>query len=380
MAQATVIQNGKKRNCEYCPKICISDVGMSHHMRLKHPEKIKLYSCYTCQKDFTTEDMQTKHFSTVLHQFNCKKYDGADCQIENITHWLEIQDKERYYAYLYEIDLSEKPSTSRNPVPIEDLRTTPVEIPLENSIELRDPRVENTEEDHSDEANREIIQDLSQPEEDLNSSMVPQISSPINTDVQATQEAEKRQENCEFTTKSDTLTELDLLFEEQREKDSCTIEHNSRVPNEDPSMLPRPAYENTGITVVSQEEQDLDLNQTEIYTSPNENCEKSQNTDTEKRILSFESELEIPELCQNCTDLPKQPYSSTTDVNKILNKINFIGRTQDKKRRLEKSMKSDESEPAKISKTNTDYPELTNIELETLAELLNYLPTASDNI
>ena len=43
-------------------------------------------------------------------------------------------------------------------------------------------------------------------------------------------------------------------------------------------------------------------------------------------------------------------------------------------------MKSDESEPAKISKTNTDYPELTNIELETLAELLNYLPTASDNI
>ena len=250
----------------------------------------------------------------------------------------------------------------------------------ENSIELRDPRVENTEEDHSDEANREIIQDVSQSKEDLNSSMVPHISSPINTDVQATQEAEKRQENCESTTKSDTLTELDVLFEEQRDKDSCTIEHNSRVPNEDPSILPRPAYENTGITVVSQEEQDLDLNQTEINTSPNENCEKSQNTDTEKRILSFESELEIPELCQNCTDLPKQPYSSTTDVNKILNKINFVGRTQDKKRRLEKSMKSDESEPAKISKTNTDYPELTNIELETLAELLNYLPTASDNI
>ena len=100
-------------------------------------------------------------------------------------------------------------------------------------------------------------------------------------------------------------------------------------------MLPRPAYENTGITVVSQEELDLDLNQTEIYTLSNKNCENSQNTDTEKRILSFDSELNIPELCQNCTDLPKQPSSSNTDVNKILNKISFVGRTQDKKRRLE---------------------------------------------
>ena len=43
-------------------------------------------------------------------------------------------------------------------------------------------------------------------------------------------------------------------------------------------------------------------------------------------------------------------------------------------------MKNDELESAKISKVNTDYPELTTIELETLAELLNYLPTTSDNI
>ena len=155
MAQATVIQNGKKRSCKHCLKICISDVGMSHHMRIKHPEKIKLYSCYTCQKDFTTEDMQTKHFSTVLHQFNCKKYDGADSQIENITHWLEIQDKERYYAYLYEIDLIEKQSTSRNQVPIEDLRTTPIEIPLKCSTDLTDPRLLRREEDQSDEINAE---------------------------------------------------------------------------------------------------------------------------------------------------------------------------------------------------------------------------------
>ena len=118
-------------------------------------------------------------------------------------------------------------------------------------------------------------------------------------------------------------------------------------------MLSRPAYKNTGITVVSQEEQDLDLNQTEINTSPNENCEKSQNTDTEKRILSFESELDIPELSQNCTDLPKQPYSSTTDVNKILNKINFVGRTQDKKRKLENSMKSDENQQKFPKQTQT---------------------------
>ena len=51
------------------------------------------------------EGLHNRRYSTVLHQFNCKKYDGADSQIENITHWLEIQDRERYYAYLYEIDL-----------------------------------------------------------------------------------------------------------------------------------------------------------------------------------------------------------------------------------------------------------------------------------
>ena len=376
MAQATVIQNGKKRSCKYCSKTCISDVGMSHHMRLKHPEKIKLYSCYTCQKDFTTEDMQTKHFSTVLHQFNCKKYDGADSQIENITHWLEIQDKERYYAYLYEIDLIEKQSTSRNPVPIEDLRTTPIEIPLENSIELTDPRLPRREEDHSDETNAEIIQDATEPNEELNSETIRS----SNTDVQKTQESEEIQENCESTTNSDTLNDLDILFEEQRQKDSCTNEHNSRAPGEDPTMLPRPAYENTGITVVSQEEMDLSSNQTEIYTSPNENCEIIQEKDTENRILTFESDLELTEISQNVTDLPKQPSPSQTDVSNILNKISFVGRRQDKKRRIENSMKNDESEAAKISKVNTDYPELTTIELETLAELLHYLPTTSDNI
>ena len=37
-----------------------------------------------------------------------------------------------------------------------------------------------------------------------------------------------------------------------------------------------------------------------------------------------------------------------------------------------------EQEAAKIIKTDTEYPELSTIELETLAELLNYLPTTSD--
>ena len=75
-------------------------------------------------------------------------------------------------------------------------------------------------------------------------------------------------------------------------------EHNSRARGEDPTMLPRPAYENTGITVVSQEELDLDLNQTEIYTSPNKNCEKSQKKDRENRILTFDSDLELSEICK----------------------------------------------------------------------------------
>ena len=244
------------------------------------------------------------------------------------------------------------------------MRTTPVEIPLECRTELTDPRLQRREEDQSDAVDIEIIQDATQPNENLSNLT----SKSINTDVQKTQESEEIQENCEFTTNSDTLNELDILFEEQRQKDSCTTEHNSRAP------------ENTGITVVSQEELDLDLNQTKIYTSPNENCEKSQKKDTENRILTFDSELELSEVCKKITDLSKQPFSSHTDVNKILNKISFVGRSQDKKRRLENSMKNDELEAAKISKVNTDYPELTTIELETLAKLLNHLPTTSDNI
>ena len=43
-------------------------------------------------------------------------------------------------------------------------------------------------------------------------------------------------------------------------------------------------------------------------------------------------------------------------------------------------MENDELEPAKIIKIDTEYPELSTIELETLAELLNYLPTTLDNI
>ena len=378
MAQATVIQNGKKRKCEHCSKICISDVGMSHHMRIKHPEKIKLYSCYTCQKDFTTEDMQTKHFSTVLHQFNCKKYDGADSQIENITHWLEIQDEERYYAYLYNIDLPENPRMSRNQVPINELRTSPVEIPLEGTSKLPDPRVlERREENHSDVTNTENNQDVSQPEEEVD--VKPPNSSPINTDVQRTQEYEKEAKNCESIHESDTLNELDSLFEEQRIKDSCTVEHIIKETNVDPTRPPRPSSKNTVITVVTGEEQQLDSTQPKICTFPNENCENTKKMDTQNRILSFDSDLNLAEMCENLTDLPKEASPTNTDVHNILDKIYFVERTQEKKRKLENSIGKDELEAAKIIKTDTEYPELTTIELETLAELLNYLPTTLAN-
>ena len=52
--------------------------------------------------------------------------------------------------------------------------------------------------------------------------------------------------------------------------------------------------------------------------------------------------------------------------------------TQDKKRKLENSSEFEEQEPAKIIKTDTEYPELSTIELEIIAELLNYLPSTSD--
>ena len=84
-------------------------------------------------------------------------------------------------------------------------------------------------------------------------------------------------------------------------------------------------------------------------------------------------------MCENLTDLPKEASPTNTDVHNILDKIYFVERTQEKKRKLENSIGKDELEAAKIIKTDTEYPELTTIELETLAELLNYLPTTLAN-
>ena len=177
--------------------------------------------------------------------------------------------------------------------------------------------------------------------------MEPQDPSPINTDVQKTQESEKEAKNCESINELDTLNELDILFEEQRIKDRCMDGHISRETNADPIMPPRPSSEKTGITVVTDEELQLDLNQTKISTFPNKNCENTNKKDIQNRILSFDSDLNLPELCENLTDLPKEPSPSHTDVQNILDKISFVGSTQDKKRKLENSSEFDELEPAK---------------------------------
>ena len=67
---------------------------------------------------------------------------------------------------------------------------------------------------------------------------------------------------------------------------------------------------------------------------------------------------------ENLTDLSKAASPSHTDVQNILNKISFVGNTQDKKRKVENSSEFDEQEPAKMIKTDTEYSELSTIELE----------------
>ena len=111
----------------------------------------------------------------------------------------------------------------------------------------------------------------------------------------------------------------------------------------------------------------------------NENCENIKKKDSQPAILSFDSGLDLPQMYENLTDLTTEASPTNTDVQNILNKILFIGNTQDKKRKLKNSSEFEEQEPAKIIKTDTEYPELSTTELETLAELLNYLPTTLDN-
>ena len=87
--------------------------------------------------------MQSRRFSTVRHQFNCNRFKGADSQIGYISHWLELHDTERYYAYFYKIDLEKKTreKSSRSPIPVDQLRTVPENIPLQSMVELPDPRL-----------------------------------------------------------------------------------------------------------------------------------------------------------------------------------------------------------------------------------------------
>ena len=261
---------------------------------------------------------------------------------------------------------------------ISNIRFIPHFNILQNFVQnVPDPRVLQREENHSDVINTENYQDTSQPEEEADEE--PSNSSLINTDVQKTQESEKEAKNCESIHESDTLNELDTLFEEQRIKDSCTVEHIIIESNADPIRPSRPSIENTVFTVVTDEEQQSDSIKYKDCTFPNKNCENMQKMDSENKVLSFDSDLNLSEMCENMTDLPKEAPPSNTEVQNILDKFYFVETTQEKKRKHENSMENDESEAVKIIKTDTDYPELTTIELETLAELLHYLPTTSDN-
>ena len=144
-------------------------------------------------------------------------------------------------------------------------------------------------------------------------------------------------------------------------------------------MILRFSSKKTRNTLVRDQKLQLDLNQTKISSIQNKNSENNKKPDAQPSILSFDSELDLPKMCENLTDLTTDASPTHTAVQNILNKILFIGNTQDKKRKLKYSSEFKEQEPAKIIKTDTEYPELSTIELETLAELLNYLPTTSDN-
>ena len=138
------------------------------------------------------------------------------------------------------------------------------------------------------------------------------------------------------------INELDTLFEEQRIKDSCTVEHIIREANLDLRRPSRSPFENTVFTVVTDEEQQSDSIKSKDCTFPNENCENRQKMDSENKILSFDSDLNLSEMCENMTNLPKEAPPSNTEVQNILDKIYFVERTQEKKRKHENTLENDE--------------------------------------
>ena len=102
--------------------------------------------CWTCNKAFTRRQLLYQHYSTVLHQLNCKKHNEGEIP-EKEEKLIESSNSGRStskQAKSYRKQLMEK-SVRYQPYkmkPLYSLRSTPAIIPLEPTCPQADPRTD----------------------------------------------------------------------------------------------------------------------------------------------------------------------------------------------------------------------------------------------
>ena len=119
-------------NCKLCTRTFKSKAGLQYYMQKIHPLDLTSgLSCFTCNKIFTQRDLIENHYKTVRHQIECRKYmeERVKRTSRNYQKNLMKMNNFRYRPY------TEK---------MTEFRSTPVEIPLESSTALPDPRLEKT--------------------------------------------------------------------------------------------------------------------------------------------------------------------------------------------------------------------------------------------
>ena len=144
MAQAQIDLIGLIRKCKYCDKTFKSEAGELNHMKRVHPLDMDSEArCWTCNKAFTKRQLLYQHYSTVLHQLNCKKHNEGEIpeKIEESAHSgrSTLKQAKSYRKQLMERSIRFQPYKKK---PLCSLRCTPAIIPLEPTCPQADPRTD----------------------------------------------------------------------------------------------------------------------------------------------------------------------------------------------------------------------------------------------
>ena len=147
MAQAQIDLIGLTRKCKYCDKTFRSEAGELNHMKRMHPLDMESDArCWTCNKAFTKRKLLYQHYSTVLHQLNCKRYTEGEIP-EKEEKLIEsahsgrstLKQAKIYRKQLMERNVRFQPYKKK---PLCSLRSTPAIIPLEPTCPQADPRTD----------------------------------------------------------------------------------------------------------------------------------------------------------------------------------------------------------------------------------------------